>query len=62
MQLPDTSLFSEVLLVSSTKGHSRGTWLAQSVDDETLDLGVVSSNPMLGIEITEKTIFKKKSF
>ena len=28
-----------------------GTWLAQSVEHVTLDLGVVSSNPMLGTEI-----------
>ena len=29
-----------------------GTWLAQLVEHETLDLGVVGSNPALGIEIT----------
>ena len=31
-------------------GH-RGAWLAQSVEHETLDLEVVSSSPMLGVEI-----------
>ena len=30
------------------------TWLAQSVEQMTLDLGVVSSSPTLGIEITLK--------
>ena len=30
----------------------RGSQLAQAVEHETLDLGVVSSNPMRGIEIT----------
>ena len=28
----------------------RGTWLAQLVERGTLDLGVVSSNPTLGVE------------
>ena len=32
----------------------RGTWLAQSVEPETLDLRVMSSSPALGIKITEK--------
>lgn len=30
----------------------RGTWLAQSMDHATLDLGAVSSGPTLGIEVT----------
>ena len=30
----------------------RGAWLAQSVEQVTLDLGVINSNTMLGIEIT----------
>ena len=30
----------------------RGTWLGQLVECATLDLGVVSSNPTLGVEIT----------
>ena len=29
----------------------RGAWLAQSEDHATLDLGVVSSSPMQGVEI-----------
>ena len=29
-----------------------GTWLAQSVEYETLDLGVVNLSPMLGVVIT----------
>ena len=29
-----------------------GTWLAQSVGQETSNLGVVSSGPMLGVEPT----------
>ena len=31
-----------------------GAWLAQSVKHVTLDLRVVSSSPMLGIELTFK--------
>ena len=30
---------------------NRGTWLAQSVEHATLDLGVVNLSPMLGVEI-----------
>ena len=30
-----------------------GTWLTQSVEHVTLDLGVVSSSSMLGVEITQ---------
>lgn len=37
---------------------SRGTWLAQSVDCGTVDLGVVSSIRTLGVEILKN----KKSF
>jgi len=29
-----------------------GAWLAQSVEHTTLDLGVVSSSPTLGVEVT----------
>ena len=29
-----------------------GTWLAQLVEHMTLDLGVVSLSPMLGVELT----------
>ena len=29
-----------------------GTWLAQSVEHATLDLGILSLSPMLGVEIT----------
>ena len=31
---------------------SRGTRLAQSVEHAALDLGIASSSPMLGVEIT----------
>ena len=34
------------------KVENRGTWLAQSVEHETLDLGIVSLSPTLGVEIT----------
>ena len=34
--------------------NARGTWLAQSVERGTLGLGVVSSSPTLGVEITYK--------
>ena len=30
------------------------TWLALSVEHATLDLGVVSLSPMLGVEMTQK--------
>lgn len=30
----------------------RGIWLAQSVEHATLDLRVVGSSPVLGVEIT----------
>ena len=35
-----------------TKPHLRGTWLAQMVEHATLDLGVMSLSPVLGIEPT----------
>ena len=35
------------------KKCSRGSWLAQLVEHETLDLRVVSSSPMLCVEITQ---------
>ena len=31
---------------------SRGAWLAQSEKHATLDLGVMSSSPILGIKVT----------
>ena len=34
------------------KSHLQGTWLAPSVERETLGLRVMSSRPMLGIELT----------
>ena len=33
---------------------TKSAWLAQSVERVILDLGVVSSSPMLGIELTLK--------
>lgn len=32
----------------------RGTWLAQSVEQATLDLRVMTLSPMLSIKITKK--------
>ena len=32
----------------------RGIWLAQSIEHATVDLGVMSSSPRLGVEITTK--------
>lgn len=32
----------------------RGAWLAQSVEHATLDLGVMSLSPTLGVDITKK--------
>lgn len=39
------------LAFSRSPGISRGTWLAQSVEPVPLDLGVVSSRPILGVEV-----------
>ena len=44
----------------SQKCYSRGAWLAQLEEHVTLNLGVVSSSPTLGIEITKKIKLKKK--
>ena len=33
-----------------------GTWLAQSEECVTLDFGVVSLGPMVGVEITSKKV------
>ena len=41
----DSKLRAEIL-------YWRGAWVAQSVECATLDLGVVSSSPTLGVEIT----------
>lgn len=38
-------------MISIVKQMQRDTWLAQLVDHLSLDLGVVSSGLMLGIEI-----------
>lgn len=35
-------------------GRGRGVWLAQSIEYVTLDLGVVISSLMLGVELTKK--------
>ena len=40
------------LKMKSKNTFIRGMWLAQLVEHVTLDLGVVSLSPMLGIEIT----------
>lgn len=37
-----------------TKSVSQGTWLAPLGEHGTLDLGVMSLNPMLPVEITNK--------
>ena len=42
-----------------TKMLAEGTSRVQSVEHVTLDLGVVSSSPMLGVETTFKKSFKK---
>ena len=36
-------------------GQNLGAWLAWSVEHAALDLGVASSSPVLGIELTLKT-------
>ena len=50
-----TSLY--VLYINSL---SRGAWLAQSEENESLDLGVVSSSLTVDVEITEKKNKLKK--
>ena len=42
------------LLYLNRKG--RGTWLAQCVEHVTPDLEVVSSSPILGLEVTLKSL------
>ena len=44
--------FPEILKLFIKDVDNQGTWLTQLVEHATLDLGVVSLNPMLGIEIT----------
>ena len=39
-------------ICAQEKNKNKGTWLAQSVKHATLDLGVVSSSPTLGVQIT----------
>lgn len=44
---------SEVGVMQMDKnGDYRGTWRAQSVECGTLNLGVVNSSPVLGVEVT----------
>ena len=38
--------------INKIHSQSGGTWLAQLEECVTLDLGVVSSSPTLGVEIT----------
>ena len=45
--------------VSSRNNSQRGTWLAQLVEHETLDLGVPSQSPTLSVETTLKSEFLK---
>ena len=52
------SYIVEYYVVSYSKGYQRGVWLAQLVKHVTLDLGVVSLSPMLGVKIIPK---KKKT-
>ena len=48
------TLQTRALLPAPLKTYpSRGAWLARSVEQVTLDLGVVSSSPALGMEPTE---------
>ena len=48
----------EVIILHTRR--KRGTWLAPLVEDTTLDLGVVSLSPTLGVEILKNKILKKK--
>jgi len=44
----------QVVWFKNVAGVVGGTQLAQSVEPATLDLGVVGSSPMLGVEITKE--------
>ena len=48
------SVFSQHSKTFFNNPLNRGTWLAQSEERVTLDSGVVSSSPTLGVEITLK--------
>ena len=43
-----------VVVPQSKKGSAGGTWLAQFIEHAALNLGVVSSSPMMSIEIIDK--------
>lgn len=43
--------------ISIIRKGMRDTWLAQLVEHATLDLGVMGSSPVLGVEITSKNIY-----
>ena len=43
---------SQLLQMPLEMNDVRGTWLAQLVGHATLDLGVVSLSPTMGVEIT----------
>ena len=45
-------------IVYITKTNFRGSWLAQSEEHATLDLGVMGLSPTLGVEITENKFLK----
>ena len=53
--------FKLKILCKVFRNDSWGTWLAQLVEHMTFDLGVVSSSPVLGIEITLKNEKKEDS-
>ena len=48
------------ILAIIRKFNNRGAWLAQSEERVTLNLGVVSLSPTLGVEITKKNNNKLK--
>jgi len=51
LEAPDTLKIRYRRLFKSLQ--KRGSWLGQSEEHATLDLGVVISSPMLGVEITK---------
>lgn len=59
---PTEPLGAHVFLFKNktNKKKTRGIWVAQSVT--TLDLGILSPNPTLGVEITLKYLFLKIEF
>ena len=56
-QIQLSSMRSDIQESCQERKQHRGAWLAQSAEPVTLDLGVVSSSPTSGVEMTLKINF-----